>query len=622
MKDRIKGLFFKPGRFHAAEIYLMIVLFVFGGLACFFLPVNGGYDEEEHLIRVWEMAHLTFLPNEKLGNELPFPMVYRELSYRRDFIVRAVPKDFWEEYGSLSLDSMDYVYDVDTRSVFFPPLLLPQALVMRFLGLNLQLPALTVYYACRLAELLSYIFLTVLAVRLVPYGKWILAILASSPVAILQSATISPDSISNGIAFLFIGGCLAIAARKEIRWRELILLTLLVLILFWGKVNIVPLVLLPFLIIRPARFTVRYGYVILLVIMAILFVVEVAGWNLFAYARYPDALSGADPGAQAKFILGGPFHFMGILLHDIWLNSRAYLNAWTAIYGLDYWPVPTLVYYLYWGGLLGVLLLKENENAPDSGTRIGLVITFIATALWTIVTLYLSYTPARSELVLGVQGRYFIGVMPLLFLALACLPFLNQIRIPRFLPFTLGGLSLVLYIGGMYLSYHVNCGSQYYTGGLCYQPNYKNWAPNELYSPSISSHLDLKQEIIAECSGMTEFRVWVNAADADPNGKTNFILRDASDKRDVFNVSASNADLPSGDWFTLTFQPDWTSDGKLYILTIQSDQDSIGAKIAYSLKQEYLVGKLYENEQAIDKDLIFQMGCIAGWEKTNLIGWR
>lgn len=102
---------------HAAEIYLIIVLFVFGTLACFLLPVNGGYDEEEHLIRVWEMSDYTFLPNEKLGNKLPFPRVYREMSYRREFIVRAVPADFWEKYGNLSLDSMDYIYNADTGRV-------------------------------------------------------------------------------------------------------------------------------------------------------------------------------------------------------------------------------------------------------------------------------------------------------------------------------------------------------------------------------------------------------------------------------------------------------------------------------------------------------------------------
>src|SRR5262245_51917145 len=111
MRSYMENALSKLKSLHSAEIYLLIVLFIFGAPAVFLLPVNGSYDEEEHLIRVWEMAHFTFLPNEKLGNQLPFPKIYRELSYRRDYIVRAVPPDFWREYGHASIDSMDYIYD-------------------------------------------------------------------------------------------------------------------------------------------------------------------------------------------------------------------------------------------------------------------------------------------------------------------------------------------------------------------------------------------------------------------------------------------------------------------------------------------------------------------------------
>jgi uncharacterized membrane protein len=616
LKNRVKEFFGGHGKLHGAEIYLIVVLLVFGTIACFLLPVNGGYDEEEHLIRVWEMSNYTFLPNEKLGNQLPFPLIYREISYRKEFIVRAVPADFWEKYGNLRLDSMDYIYNVDTRSVYSPPLLLPQALVMRFLGRKLHLPALTVYYACRLAGLLSYVLLVFLAVRWIPYGKWTLAILASSPVAILQTATVTPDTISNGIALLFVGGCLALIQRKEIHWKELTALVVLMLILFWGKINIVPLALLPFLTIPPSQFKVKKGYWILLAATVAFFLIEVAVWNLFAYSRYHDALSGADPAGQVRFILAGPLRFIGVIARNIWVSWADYLRAGTAIYGLDYWPVPVWTYYLYGAGLLGTLLIPENENAPDRRLRIGLLITFLAAYLWTIVSLYISYTPAGSDIVRGVQGRYFAGVMPLLFLALACLPFLKQIRTPTYLPLALGGLTLLVYIGGMYLSYHVVCGSQYYVGGLCYQPHYKNWAPNEVYSAPISAELTLKQEVVAECDRMTQFSVWLDPSGSSPQGHTQFSLVDATTGREVSSTSVSNVDLPKKTWYTLTFPPVKDSLGKLYLFTIRAGAgEGAGPRIAYSLQQEYIEGNLYENSDDINRDLIFQMACVAGWDK-------
>ena len=254
MQARIKQLF-TNNHLHGVEIYVLVMLFVFGLAACFLLPLSGGYDEETHLIRAWQMSDFQFLPNAETNGKMPFPAIYAELAYRRQVIVRAVEPGFWTKYKDLALDAHDYVYDnVETRSVYSPPLLLPQAIVLRWLGRSGRLPALPVYYLCRIVGLLSYILLTWLAVRLIPFGKWILAILAASPVMILQASTISADTISNGIAFLFIGGTLAIVQRQELRWKEWATLAFLIFILFWGKINIVPLILLPFLLIHPTQF--------------------------------------------------------------------------------------------------------------------------------------------------------------------------------------------------------------------------------------------------------------------------------------------------------------------------------------------------------------------------------
>jgi hypothetical protein len=173
----------------------------------------------------------------------------------------------------------------------------------------------------------------------------------------------------------------------------------------------------------------------------------------------------------------------------------------------------------------------------------------------------------------------------------------------------------------MYLSYHVLCGSQYYQKGLCYQPNYKNWAPDELYSPPISSQLTLAQEIVPECNGVAELRVWVNAHGADPDATTEFILKDVNVGREITSLHIPNSGLPAGDWFTLRFTPDWESNGKFYLLTVRGNaQSDSGPRIAYSLRPEYPAGKLYENDLPVNKDVIFQTGCIAGLDKIRLTG--
>lgn len=598
-------------RLHGAEIYLLAVLLVFGVAVCLLLPISGGYDEETHLMRVWQMSDLRFLPNDAEDGKLPFPAVYWELSYRRQFIVRAVEPGVWEKYGSLPLDAHDYVYGtVDTRSVYSPPLLLPQALVMRFFGRGERLPALPVYYAIRLIGLISYTLLVWLAVRYIPFGKWVLAILAASPVAILQASTISADAISNGIAFLFLGGVAAVAYRNELRWREWLYLALLFFVLFWGKVNIVPLAILPFLVIPPSQFKIRYGYILLIATAVVLFALEVAGWNVLAYSQLHTAPEGTDPRGQILFILQQPVEFLSILAQTIRGRWFSYLIDWVAVYGFAYWPVPVWTYYLFALGLIAALPL--NNDSVQKRARLGLLFAFLLSYVGTYILLYITFNPVGFASIEGVQGRYFTTVMPLLLLGLAGLPLLQRIRVPIVLPVILSVLSLAFYTTGMYLSYHVVCGSQYYQAGLCYQPNYKNWAPDERYSSPLSSQLTLKQEIILECNGASEIRVWMNGNEADPSGTTEFFLQDVNLGREIAHKVVSNSEFPDGSWHTIQFEPDWESLGKFYLLTITANNN--GPQIAYSLRPEYPAGKLYENDQPVSQDVIFQTGCIAGWD--------
>jgi len=616
------------------ELWLASVLLLFGLIAVLATPISAGYDEETHFIRAWEMAHLHLIPNEKLGAQLPFPALYWDMSYRRQPIVEAVPAGFWARYAGLRMDANDYVYaNVVTRSVYSPLLLLPQALVLRYLGLKLEWPALQVYYACRLIGLLCYVLLGWLAVRLIPYGKWLLAVLIASPMAVFQASTVSADTISNGIGFFFLGATLSIAYRQEVRPREWWMLLALLGLLFMAKVNLIFLALLPFALIRPSKFRVRNGFALLAVATLILMLLEVAGWSVLAYARFTRALEGANPTQQLAFILANPLLFVQIIARDIWTNTPAYLQGWIGVYGYNYWPVPALVYLLF---PLAVLVgLRSAHESPllDDRTRRVLALLFAAGFLLSIVSLYVAFTPARSLYVAGVQGRYFTVIVPLLFLALYGKTFLRRTgpatRTPAATPGTppfpsaipwlsvaLASGALTLYMAGLVLSYHVPCGSQYYTTSLCYQPQYKNWAPGSVSSPAITSSLMLTQEIVPACDSMTEFRFWVNSNGTDRELSTSILLRAPTQEKDLFRSVYRNADIAPNGWLTVRFPSEPSSAGELYILTLTGSGPD-GIRVGYSARPEYFSGKLLENDVALGQDILFQYGCVAGLRQLS-----
>lgn len=600
-------------RLSSPEKFLLATLIPLGILTTFVIPLGAGHDEESQMARVWEMSALYFVPNEKLGTPgFPYPMLLREVSYRRQVLIRPVPPDFWSQFAGLPIDGKDYYYGpVETRIVYSPPLLLPQALVMRYLGRKFDLPFLDVYYATRLAGLLVYLVLAWLAVRLIPFGKWTMAILVVSPLALFQASTVTADAISNGLGVSFIGGCLAVCLRgDELRWRDLLALLLLVAALFLAKVNLIGLAVLPFVLLRPSNFRHRSGYFILAAGVLFLLVVEVGGWSLIAYPRVRTAMmEGADPVGQLRHILGGPLRFLALVGNDLWQNGLAYLRSWIAGYGYNYWTVPAPTFAFFLLAVLASLFVQSPSGAPSRQTRLALGATFGAAYLVTALAFYVAFSPTSAPAISGMHGRYLFATVVPLFLALVGISV--GLRLPWSRLAAWGAaLSLVFFIGGALLSYYVPCGTQVYQPGLCYQPYYKNWAPTEQSWPTVDETTELIQEILPECAGMTEVRVWMRASGADPGGATSFLLRDPSRDEDLVAITVPNADLPQDGWQTFRLAPQPESEGHLYLLRIHGQGP--GGRVAYTAVPENPSVKLFVDGVESDVDLFFQYGCLTG----------
>jgi len=286
----------KIGRLSNIEIFVILTVLLAGTYIALVTPFAAGFDEETHLVRIWQMSALSFIPNEKTGQDLPYPAIYHELSYRRDALIRPVENGFWESYGNLSLDSHDYIYtELPTRSVYSPLLLLPHSILMRYMGRAWDMSAMTVFYAMRLIGVLCFAALIWLSVRVIPFGKWVLAVTALSPIVLFQASTINTDTLSFGIGFLFIAGCLSIAQKEEIAWKEWWIIVLLSALLFSTKLNITFMGLLPLLILSPKRFQIKNGFIWMILALLALWLVEVLGWGLIGFARLETAQAIADP---------------------------------------------------------------------------------------------------------------------------------------------------------------------------------------------------------------------------------------------------------------------------------------------------------------------------------------
>jgi uncharacterized membrane protein len=615
-RDRVKHV-----RLSTVEISLLFILLVFGIPMIVLIPPGAGYDEEDHLVRVWELSALSFVPGEMSPQELKYPIVFRDFAYRQQGSAGVIDTDFWQTYTQAALYERGFVRrEIDTKSVYSPALLLPQAIAMRLFGRSEAVSALLAFYPSRLAGLLSYLILTWLALRLMPFGKWIFLILAVSPMALFQAATLTPDTISNGIGFLFIAGCLRLTKVPEIGWREMAGLVLLIFLLFLAKLNLIPLILLPFLLITPSRFSSKKQYVFLIAITAAFFLFEVAGWNWIASRNFDSLLlEEANPGAQLLYILGHPFAFLQTVFKDFWVNGEAYFQGWINGYGYYYWTPPLIVSIFFLLSLIAAIFMDSTSEQIDKKWRVVFVLVFLAGYIATIASLYISYTPVGADQVFGVQGRYFIPLALPLILIPAGISWKQKVFIPRHWAVIFLMIALSLNLFGLFFSFHVPCGSTFYQTGLCYRPLFKDLPSEVRVSAPVSSEVSLTQEIQVACNGLAEVRMLVAPPATSNQGTTGFMLEDVSGKQMLLDTSVSHDQIRDEDWLALRFAPDWSSAGKQYALKISGATDQ-GLRFLYTPQSEFDLGDSYEGGQLLEEDIVLQYGCVTGWRKIWITG--
>lgn len=518
-----------------ATIFL-IVGFILGVLYCIAIPYGAGFDEEAHIVRIYDISGNNLLPNRNpptYKNTLTYSE-FHELSYqRRDFQTPAF--DMLSPQGlsqRFSRKEENILYGYTTNSIYSPIMFLPQAVIARIGWRTFDWPILPVVMLMRLAGLLLYVFAGWLAIRLLPFGKWMMLALALSPLALFQAATLNTDGFLNAVTFLFIALTLFVYAEAEqVKPGWVWALFGVSLLLGCGKLGAVvplPLLLLPMLRLKSKKL------VALLVVGALLALAFNVGWTSIALtgSRFDDGTS-HDPSDTTSLVLAQPGQFLMTFIQSMTSSLGLYLRNWMASYGYWVGDVPSETYWF--DSLLLVLsaLMIEPLRGPIArNTRLFILGMFVLCA-GVVVGLYftLHYTPGVvSEMR---QGRYLIPYAPLLLLPLCGLaPFVRP-SWKKWLEWAAVGcllIALSYYSVGLYATYYTDCGYRAYVGGKCTLPVYKNLEISQAPEVKITPKVPVRQGFTVLCNGLEEVQVMIGSAPKTSKGTLIFSLLDRAGK--------------------------------------------------------------------------------------------
>ncbi len=323
----------------------------------------------------------------------------------------------------------------------------------------------------KLFNLLCFLLLTAAAIRLAPVGKELIFGTALLPMSLHLAASLSYDAGILGTAFLFIGEILHLSfGAGKLRGRALLLLCVLAAALGPCKMVYSPVVFL-FLAVPAAvcggrkRKALCLGAILCSLMLAM---VLVNGTVIRAYARANTAAAAeGDPAAPGddtaptdlvdpragytvSGLIGRPLFIVRMVLKTFSMQSGTLLGDMIGMRLGNLDPLlgaPGFAALLYMGGLLLLALRRqgENERIPE---RLRLCCLFVCAAvmLLTAGAMLVSWTSREAAMIEGIQGRYFLPVLPAALLALPrnCLTAEPQLRMRVLGAFVLLDLYVIL----------------------------------------------------------------------------------------------------------------------------------------------------------------------------------
>lgn len=407
--------------FSLHRMYLLCGILL-GSLYLFILPPLSTPDEWAHYATAYKVSN--YLMGTDAVSEDGYIMIQEE---EMEGNALALPdadeyQYYWENY--LGRETSDVMVPSNQRgNETFMASYLPQALGITFarvLGLNF---ASRILFG-RIFNLIWSVLAVSLAIRLMPFGKKILFGVGMLPMTLHELASNSYDAWIVGFSLLFIAYCMKLAYEKEkVDKKDVAILACLIGLLAPCKIVYAPIIGLCLLIPRDKfgdnkRWMTSAAVVLgALVVMMLLVNGQILGGYLDAevsdnYVGWAD-----EQGYTFSYFLEHPIELPVIMLNTLKVSGMFYLKTmlgWRLGQLDPVLQIPELFF------LLLVLLLvfsfipvADERRVLRRGNKWWMLVLIGAIGFLTMFSMLVAWTPTSSEVITGVQGRYFLPVLPL-----------------------------------------------------------------------------------------------------------------------------------------------------------------------------------------------------------------
>lgn len=373
-------------------------------------------DEKKYFMQSYNMSY--------------FNIDFENLVVDTMFMYQVTPRDKLSEYYKIdytyienSIENIPEEYRGDSIPANYNIIFFIASTFGIFVGRLFNGSIADIYVLGRLFNLILYICLIRYALKLMPFKKNTLFIVASMPMLLALSASYSIDGLGFAVAMIFIASIFKIYDEKKVKLDRKTLLVVFIsftILLCYKYMTYIFIGLLIFIlplkeIIRQNKKEIIQTFLIALGILTFLYVIQLTGNSI----PINDSRGGeTDAIGQVKNVMTNPMSFVKAMYN--FLNMYFLDFNWLTTLHMDIFFGNTsrnmfliiLLYYLY----IAITDTSKNFNKIEKGIFIS---SFTITMLFITSIMYASFNPVGSEFIRGVQPRYMYPVLPLLLIAIS-----------------------------------------------------------------------------------------------------------------------------------------------------------------------------------------------------------
>jgi uncharacterized membrane protein len=420
----------------------------------FLVPPFMKADEPDHFYRTVSITNLDLVCTRDAAGGYYFEM-------KRKWIEAPIVMHVWDvwiysdvkfdtrwlraDFSDPKYDEAVYIYENCNLS---PAGYLPSTLGV-LAGKPFENPLFSLYLG-RLAGAIFFFGAVVIALSLTPATyRPLLYLFAGLPTVLHQVSAVSYDPVHLSL-FAVIFALITKFAVEDRLIRPAVLLAFIVAVL-WA-INVRPLAYVPLILllgaIRPSNIAPDRR-------RALRMLGAAATGSLFVTAAFAliyiprlgtgENPEGIDAREQVRFIVSNPGEFLAAAYETVSRQGEWIFKQGIGVFG---WTDTPLAFYAFYGvtfvAAILVYRLFERERLLLGPVQIGAILAAVGlTGVALFVSLYAVWSPVGSDVIDGLQGRYFVGLLPLLVFGLAQLA--TRIGKQRFVQIAVVVAAIVLF---------------------------------------------------------------------------------------------------------------------------------------------------------------------------------